>query len=289
MRLIRSLVLCALALLTVLVACTTTPTGNVAGTGAPRLRLYVLYCGEAHIPDVSPWSPGFNVGKPMVFSDNCYLIRHGNDWMLWDSGYADSLADNPDGLLGNRGVRAKRTKTLASQLAELRVAPEQITYLAFSHAHADHVGNANLFANATLYIQQPEYDAMFGPDPAKFGFNPALYDKLRNSRVVKRNGDTDVFGDASVVILSTPGHTPGHQSLLLRLAKTGTLVLSGDAAHFKENFDQRRVPGFNFNKEQSIASMDRIGKLLLSERSLLWINHDSEQNATIPHAPQYIE
>src|SRR5262245_54677883 len=283
------LALGALALLAALLACTTTPTGNVAGTGVPRLRLYVLYCGEAQIPDISPWSPGFNVGKPMTFSDNCYLIRHGNDWMLWDSGFADSLADNPDGQAGARGMRMKRIKTLASQLAELRVAPEQITHLAFSHAHADHVGNANLFTNATLYIQQTEYDAMFGPDPAKFGFNPALYDKLRNNPVVKLSGDKDVFGDASVVILSTPGHTPGHQSLVLRLPKTGAVVLSGDLAHFKENFDQRRVPAFNFNKEQSLASMDRIGTLLLSERAQLWINHDSAQNATIAHAPQFIE
>src|SRR4249920_424602 len=153
-----------------------------SGARAP-LRLYVLYCGEAQIPDISPWSPGFNEGKAMTFSDNCYLIRHGNDWMLWDSGFADSLAASPEGQLGNRGMRMKRTKTLASQLAELGVAPEQIKHIAFSHTHADHVGNANLFTNATLYMQQAEYDAAFGPEPAKYGFNPALYDKLRSSTV----------------------------------------------------------------------------------------------------------
>ena len=289
MRLIRNLALAAFAVLAALAACTTTPSGNVVGTGAPRLRLYVLDCGEAQIPDVSPWSPGFNIGKPVTFSDNCYLIRHGNDWMLWDSGFSDELAASPDGQLGNRGMRMRRTKTLASQLAELRVKPEDIGVVAFSHTHSDHVGNANLFTRATLYIQQAEYDAAFGPEPAKYGFNPALYDKLRASDVVKLNGDKDVFGDATVVILSTPGHTPGHQSLLLRLPKAGTVVLSGDAAHFRENFDQRRVPGFNFNKEQTLASMDRIAQVLLSERAQLWINHDSQQSATIPHAPQFIE
>ena len=259
------------------------------GARAPPLRLYVLYCGEAQIPDISPWSPGFNEGKAMTFSDNCYLIRHGNDWMLWDSGFADALAASPEGQLGNRGMRMKRTKTLASQLAALGVAPEQIKFVAFSHTHADHVGNANLFTQATLYIQQAEYDAAFGPEPAKYGFNPAVYDKLRNNPVVKLNGDNDVFGDSTVTIIATPGHTPGHQSLLLRLPKTGTVVLSGDLAHFRENFDQRRVPGFNFNKDQSLASMDRVGALLLSEHAQLWINHDSAQSATIPHAPQYLE
>jgi glyoxylase-like metal-dependent hydrolase (beta-lactamase superfamily II) len=259
------------------------------GAGAPPLRLYVLYCGEAQIPDISPWSPGFNEGKPMTFSDNCYLIRHGNDWMLWDSGFADSLAATPEGQLGNRGMRMRRTKTLASQLAEIGVAPEQIKHLAFSHTHADHVGNANLFTAATLYMQQAEYDAAFGAEPAKYGFNPALYDKLRTSAVVKLNGDKDIFGDGRVTILSTPGHTPGHQSLLLRLPKAGAVVLSGDLAHFGENFEQRRVPGFNFSKEQSLASIDRVAAMLKAERAQLWINHDSAQNATIPHAPQFLE
>jgi len=284
MRLTRTLraLLLWLAIAAALVGCTT-------GARTPPMRLYVLYCGEAQIPDISPWSPGFNEGKPMTFSDNCYLIRHGNDWMLWDSGFADSLAANPDGTLGALGMRMRRTKTLASQLAELGVAPEQIKHIAFSHTHADHVGNANLFTAATLYIQQAEYDAAFGPEPAKFGFQPAAYDKLRNNPVVKLTGDKDVFGDSTVTILSTPGHTPGHQSLLLRLPKTGSVVLSGDLAHFRENFDQRRAPGFNFNKEQSLASMDRVAALLLSEHGQLWINHDSEQNATIPHAPKYLE
>lgn len=262
--------------------------GSCASAPAP-LRLYVLYCGEAQIPDISPWSPGFNEGKAMTFSDNCYLIRHGNDWMLWDSGFADSLAALPEGQLGNRGMRMKRTKTLAAQLAELGVAPEQIRHLAFSHTHADHVGNANLFTAATLYMQRAEHDAAFGPEPQKFGFNPALYDKLRANPVVRLDGDKDVFGDGTVTILSTPGHTPGHQSLLLRLPKTGAVILSGDLAHFGENFEQRRSPGFNFDKAQSLASMDRIAALMKAERAQLWINHDSAQNATIPHAPQFVE
>ncbi|WP_394780083.1 N-acyl homoserine lactonase family protein [Undibacterium sp.] len=251
-------------------------------------RLYVLYCGEAHIPDVSPWSPGFNAGKAAVFSDNCYLIQHGKDWMMWDTGYTDALADKPDGIL-IRNSRAMRTRTLASQLAEIGVAPAQITYLAFSHTHADHTGNGNLFTAATLYIQQPEYDAAFGPEPAKYGFMPASYDKLRANPIVKLHGDFDVFGDGSVTILSTPGHTPGHQSLLVRLPKTGAVVLSGDVAHFEENFVNRRVPGFNFNAQQSQESMDKVDRILKTEHAQLWINHDSKQNATIAHAPQFIE
>ena len=251
-------------------------------------RLYVLYCGEAHIPDISPWSPGYDVGKPAVFSDNCYLIRHGQDWMLWDTGYPDALAATPEGVVGPRS-RAIRTKTLTSQLAEIGVIPTQITHLAFSHTHGDHVGNANLFTAATLYIQQAEYDAAFGPEPGKYGFVPATYEKLRANPTVKLQGDFDVFGDGSVKVIATPGHTPGHQSLLVRLPKTGAVVLSGDVAHFEENFVNRRVPGFNYNAEQSRQSMDKIDALIKTEHAQLWINHDAKQSATIVHAPQFIE
>jgi N-acyl homoserine lactone hydrolase len=262
--------------------------GPLDGRATGVQRMYVFDCGVAQIPDVSPWSPGVNVGKPAVFSDNCYLIVHDKDLMLWDSGYSDTIAATPAGLVGPRSTALVK-KTLASQMAELGIKPEQVTRIAFSHTHSDHVGNANKFTSATLYIQQAEYDAAFGPASTKYGFVVTNYDKLRANPVVKLSGDYDVFGDGSVVILSTPGHTPGHQSLLVRLPKTGVVVLSGDAAHFKENFDNRRVPSFNFNKEQSIQSMDKLARVVAAEHAQLWINHDSEQSAGIPHAPQFVD
>ena len=118
-------------------------------------RLYVLYCGEAKIPDVSPWTPGVSVGQSAVFSDNCYLIHHGKDWMLWDSGYPDSIADLPEGIAGPFNMRSYRTHTLVSQMAEIGVKPTEVSYVAFSHTHGDHVGNANLFTAATLYSSRP--------------------------------------------------------------------------------------------------------------------------------------
>jgi glyoxylase-like metal-dependent hydrolase (beta-lactamase superfamily II) len=277
------------AILSASAACTSMRPSAPDAVRPDALRMYVLYCGEARIPDISPWSPGVNVGQPAVFSDNCYLIHHGSDWMLWDSGYPDAIADLPDGIAGPRNMRAYRKRTLVSQMAELGITPDQVTRIAFSHTHSDHVGNSNLFTAATWYVQQAEYDAAFGPEPTKYGFNPASYAKLRDSKVVKLSGDYDVFGDGSVRILSTPGHTPGHQSLLVRLPKTGVVVLSGDIAHFEDNFVNRRVPGFNFNAEQSRQSMDRIDSIVKSEHGQLWINHDSKQSATIAHAPQYYE
>jgi glyoxylase-like metal-dependent hydrolase (beta-lactamase superfamily II) len=253
-------------------------------------RMYVLNCGEAVVPDVSRWSPGVDVGQSREFGDNCYLIRHAKGWMLWDSGYPDSLAATPEGVVSPAtGARAKLPKTLVSQLAEIGVKPADVTYIAFSHSHGDHVGNANLFTNATLYIQEAEYEAAFGPTPQKFGFNPASYDKLRANPIVKLKGDFDVFADGSVTILSTPGHTPGHQSLMVRLQRTGVVILSGDMVHFQSNWDNRRVPGFNFDREQSVASMNKVAAIMVTEKAQLLINHDKVQSAKMPRPPAYLD
>jgi N-acyl homoserine lactone hydrolase len=253
-------------------------------------RMYVLNCGESHTNDVSNWSPGVDVGKPRDFSDNCYLIRHDKGLMLWDTGMSDAIAAKPEGVPAANGLLTLWVRrTLASQLSELGVAPGEVTHIAFSHFHGDHCGNANLFTSARLYIQEKEYDAAFGPDPGKFNFSPANYEKLRNNPVTKLNGDHDVFGDGSVVILSTPGHTPGHQSLLVRLPKQGAVVLSGDMVHFKENWDAKRVPARNFDREQSLKTMEKMEAFLRQNNAQLWINHDKGQSDSIPHAPKWVE
>lgn len=248
-----------------------------------------LKCGEARVGDISQWSHGVNVGQPMTFSNNCYLIRHGDDWMLWDAGVPDDWVRAAEGVVGSPGVRGFVNRTLASQLAEIDVELDEVTILALSHAHFDHVGNARLFRRARWYVQEVVYDAMFGPEARRYRFTPALYETLRDNPVVKLQGDHDVFGDGSVRILSTPGHTPGHQSLLVRLAQTGPVVLSGDMAHFRDNYVNRRVPTFSAVAEQARRSMDKIDAVVRAEGAQLWINHDAAQSATIPHAPQPIE
>lgn len=251
-------------------------------------RMFVLNCGEARVSDISQWSPGINVGKPMTFSNNCYLIQHGNDWMLWDMGVPDDWVRTPEGVVGSPGVRGIVNRTLASQLDEIGVKPDDVTIIALSHAHFDHVGNTRLFPRAKWYVQKTEYQVMFGPEYKKFRFMPTLYATLRNNPVVMLQGDRDIFGDGSVRILSTPGHTPGHQSLLVRLPKTGLVILSGDVAHFEENFINRRVPTFNADAKQTRQSMNKVDAIVKNERAQLWINHDVTQSARIPRAPRAV-
>jgi N-acyl homoserine lactone hydrolase len=255
--------------------------GSQPAAAAGVDKLYVLDCGHISAPDQSRWSPGVNVGVPIELSDNCYLIHHVQGWFLWDTGLADAVAAVPAGVkAGNGAFLVKRTKTLAAELDALGVKPADIKGMAVSHTHPDHIGNVEEFPQTMLYVQKAEYE---WPDAdGKPRFNPG-------HPVTLLEGDRDLFGDGSVVIISTPGHTPGHQSLLVRLPKTGAVVLSGDAVHFKDNWDNRRVPGPNFNKDQTVASMQRIADILAKEHGQLWINHDQRQTDAQKKPPEFYE
>ncbi len=245
-------------------------------------RLYILNCGEGVAGDISRWSPGVDVGKSMDFVDNCYLIHHAQGWLLWDTGVTDAIAAMPQGQApaDPRMTHWRRPKTLASQLDAVGVKPAEIKYLAVSHTHPDHIGNVELFPQVMLLVQKAEYE---WPSPLGVGrFKP-------EHPVTKLEGDHDVFGDGSVTIVATPGHTPGHQSLLVKLSKTGTLVLSGDAVHFKGNWENRRVPSNNTDKDQTLASMQRIADLLAKEKAQLWINHDRAQRDSLKLAPEFYD
>jgi glyoxylase-like metal-dependent hydrolase (beta-lactamase superfamily II) len=241
-------------------------------------RLYVMDCGNAHAPDQSRWSPGVNVGQPIDIVDNCYLIQHARGWMLWDTGVPDALASSTQPASGP--IPWQRRITLAAQLQAIGVSPSAIRFVGISHTHGDHVGNVDQFPQATVLIQQAEYDWAFAQPTKPFSAeHPAQ----------KLVGDHDVFGDGSVRIISTPGHTPGHQSLMVRLPNTGWVILSGDAAHFRDNFDHRRVPAMNVDAGATVALMERLASLVAENQAQLWINHDAQQAKTIRYAPQFYE
>jgi len=181
-------------------------------------------------------------------------------------------------------------KRLSDQLAEIGVAPGDVSRLAMSHLHFDHAGNANDYASATWLVQRPELEVAFDSTAApEYGFFTSLYDALESSQKVVLEGDHDVFGDGRVVIKFTPGHTMGHQALFVDLAEYGPVVLSGDLWHFTAQREARRVPNFNYDAEMTRASMDSIESLIGETGATLWIGHDAEQNAAIPHSPDFID
>lgn len=245
-------------------------------------KLYIMNCGEGVAGDIGRWSPGVNEGQSMEFVDTCYLIKHKQGWFLWDTGIPDAVAAMPNGLApaDPKAVTWKRPKTLVSQLEQIGVKPADIKAMGVSHTHPDHIGNVEMFPQAMLYVQKAEYDWPGANNEPRF--KPSHPVELLTS-------DKDVFGDGSLTILSTPGHTPGHQSLLVKLPKTGAVVLSGDAVHFKDNWDNRRVPSMNANKELSAASMQKIADTLTKEKAQLWINHDKAQRESQKMSPEFYD
>lgn len=257
----------------------------------PRLKLYVLDCGEILVANLEKLiSPGIDVGVSKLLFVPCYLVDHPEGRLVWDAGLPDSLAEfGEDGQwMGDRDFRSVVKRTLQAQLDELNIDPSKIELVAFSHLHFDHTGNGTMFSNARWLVQEAEFNAGFGVDARERSFDPDTYGALKD-RALKLNGDHDVFGDGSVVILSAPGHTPGHQVLFLDLPNYGPLILSGDLWHTEKNYSGSVVPSFNFDREQTLKSMDRIAAILLEKRATLWIEHDKDQYPDVPLAPNFVD
>jgi N-acyl homoserine lactone hydrolase len=251
-----------------------------------EVELWRLDCGEIEVRDLSLFSDTYNhVGEKRTLTDSCYVIRHDQDYMLWDAGL-------PAGLLGatldpSAVLAPTLAKDILTQLAQIDVKPEQISRLGISHNHFDHVGQAATFPQATLMIGAADL-AQFKADPLPFAVNPALLKPwlAGGSKVDAISGDRDIFGDGTVTILSTPGHTPGETSLLIRLAKTGPVLLSGDVAHFEEQFESRGVPGFNFDRAETLASMERLMGIAKALGATLIVQHDTRDIAKLPAFPK---
>ena len=257
-------------------------------------RLYVLDCGK--ITGVGAAAFGFNDGD-LATTDMitpCFLIAHPRGTLMWDTGEIPDSAVKTDGTPTKQGAFTV-TRPLLPQLAALGYTPANITYLALSHYHTDHVANANSFTSSTWLVQRVERDAMFAPRPAneKKGAgtpNTSYYTALQNVKTtVIENQDHDVFGDGTVVIKFTPGHTPGHQSLFLKLAKTGPVVLSGDLYHYPEEMTLKKVPSFDFDKDETAKSRAALEAFVKKTGAELWIQHDAIAGAKRKIAPAYYE
>jgi N-acyl homoserine lactone hydrolase len=266
--------------------------GQQKKPAAPKsVRLYILDCGD--ITGVTAVAFGFKAGdladERMVTP--CYLIVHPRGTMMWDTG------EIPDADFKGNPTKAGAftiTRPLLPQLAALGYTPADITYLALSHYHGDHVANANAFAGSTWIVQDVERNAMFAKQDAKAkgtnAPNPAFFGKLENSKTtLLHSEDHDVFGDGTVVIKFTPGHTPGHQSLFLKFAKTGPVLLSGDLYHYPEERSMGIVPGFDFNADQTRKSRAAMEDFMKKSGAVLWIQHGTADNAKLKKAPEYYE
>jgi N-acyl homoserine lactone hydrolase len=202
--------------------------------------MYVFDCATLKDRDPAAYGLTREQVASVDMSDPCFLILHPKGTLLWETGLNDAVYNRPE---GGGAKHDKIDKSLRRQLAEIGYRPADVTYLAMSHSHGDHSGNANDYAGSTWIVQKAERDYMFRENTAAGpAANPDEYKKLKDSRTIVIDGDYDVFGDGTVTLISTPGHTPGHECLLVKLPKTGSVLLSGDLYHFpgERNFTQFR-------------------------------------------------
>ena len=291
-------------IISILVASSLSIGGTLTAAGASKLsdptkagfaeKLYRLDCGRSLANDESVWTPGENVGRSIEFSSTCWLIKRGSEWVLWDTGVPQATLNDPKGWSTlPKLIVYHLDKTITGQLAEIGLKTSDITYVALSHTHGDHIGNVGLFPNSTILMQRVEYTWISSPDGTNDNVNQ-LKDLARKllgtpKQLQLLDGDTDVFGDGSVTLIFTPGHTPGHQSLLVHLKNSGFIILSGDVAHSKENLEKDVVPSINTDKAASIASMDRVRRMIATYQAKLFINHDKAQSDMLKLLPAFYD
>jgi N-acyl homoserine lactone hydrolase len=252
------------------------------------IRLYALDCGLIEFKDMGWFSDtGEYDGKPGRLVDPCFLIRHPKGTLLWDTGLGDKLAANANGV-DNSGVHMRVPFTLVDQLGKLGLTPADVGYVAFSHFHFDHTGNANAFANSTWILNSNEIN-WASATPTPFGVDPGTFSAYKSAKTKMIDGDFDVFGDGSVRILKAPGHTPGHQVLAIKLTKSGTVILSGDLYHLRDNRAHRRVPGINYERADTLASIDRIERIIKNTKARLVVQHDPADFKALPKFPAYLD
>jgi glyoxylase-like metal-dependent hydrolase (beta-lactamase superfamily II) len=220
----------------------------------------------------------------------CFLIAHPRGTMIWDTGEISDGAFK-DGVTPQKLNNYTVDRPLLPQLAAIGYTPANINYLALSHYHGDHVANASLFAGSTWIVQKGDRDAILAPRPAGSRVpDPKFFEGLASSKTVLLNGqDHDVFGDGTVVIKSSPGHTPGHQSLFLKLANTGNVLLSGDLYHYPEEITYKKVPNFDTDREQTARSREVIEAFVKQNHAQLWIQHDYTSGIKRKIAPAFYD
>ena len=251
----------------------------VSAQAAPDVSLARFECGTPQEPQaVNPrFSDTYSYGDlKLQFVYSCYLIKHGDEYMLWDTGHAMTMP------------KVAPKVSLVDLLAKIDVKPDQIKYVGISHYHADHTGQIDSFPKATLLIGAKEWEAITSPKPAPgVNFKPFESWIKGDSKVEPQPIDKDVFGDGTVIMLRTPGHTPGHSSLLVKLPQMGAVIITGDAVHFRENYDSDGVPSFNYDRAQTVASIERLKKIAANLKATVVIQHDARDVDKLPAFPAF--
>ena len=277
-----------IGLVAIALAWSATP-GAQKRPAAPKTpRLYIFDNGD--ISGLDPKIFGFarEELKSVDFVNQSYLIVHPRGTVMFDTGGIGDDKFPAGGGAAKEGIMTA-TKKLVPQMRAAGYTPADVTYLVMSHYHSDHTGNANLFAGATWIVQKAERDFMFGDKPQGI-IQPATYSALKTSKTkILDDEDFDIFGDGTVVVKSTPGHTPGHQVLFVKFARTGPILLAGDLYHYPEEIATGKTPTFEFDAAMSAKSRAAMRAFVKQTGAKLWIEHDKPTHANLPKSPKYLD
>ena len=279
------------------------PAAPAASDDADQVRLYVLDCGRIEISDIGVFSSAGDFdGQSDTYVDTCFLIRHPKGDLLWDLGLPSVLvgeAPQEDGV-----YTVSMDATITEQLIEIGIGPEEIEFVSISHQHFDHIGQIDQVQDATWIVHEDEFGSMFPPQDEppveedyaeggeQEGTDAGLGDPFAGFQSLERelfSGEKDVFGDGSVIIFPTPGHTPGHTSLQVELANTGTVFLTGDLYHRTESRRLGRVPQFNTSEPQTMQSMRAFEARAERLNAKVIIQHEPDDIDPLPKSPKFLD
>jgi N-acyl homoserine lactone hydrolase len=259
-------------------------------TKSSSLKVYVLDGGSLILNNSLDWfthGNEYDDYPSKTLANSIFLIEHPKGRLIWDVGLDDKLADrNPEDIDSSAQMVSLVQAKLIDQLKSMNLTPDSIDYLITSHTHFDHVGNANYFINSTWIIDKNEYEWAMSDGQRK---SSSYYDSLRNSQTIQFEEKYDVFNDGKVVIHSTPGHTPGHMSLYIKLEENQSILLSGDLYHFNEQREYKRIPPFNTDSLQTLQSMEKFEMLATQLNARVIIPHEMTSYLDLPKYPEYLE
>ncbi|RJF85612.1 N-acyl homoserine lactonase family protein [Sphingomonas cavernae] len=249
--------------------------------GEAKITLQAIQCGQLKQEDLAWFSDTMRFkGEKRELVAGCFLIRHPKGVLLWDTGLTAQLVGATNGPPG-----LTLDKSLTDKLKESGIQPGAITYVGISHYHPDHTGGAAEFPGAELLMGEGDWNAVKAMKPEDRSAQQLTHWLSGKGKVRPVKGDLDVFGDGTVTMLTMPGHTPGHSALLVRLPKSGAVLLSGDQYHFRENRAVRGVPSFNTNRADTLASHDRFEEIAKNLQARVIIQHDPRDMAELPAFP----